>query len=178
MTSRAMTRVVLGVGALLAWCAWAVPASAVTIAVAPAETTVTVGDTFTLRIESPDVFTNLKGYQLIDGYNTAVLLFQNFSAGDVLLGGAHSVLRFPTQPDSVWLDSAMLSGTTSTPGVLMYLTFKALAQGDSPITCLGADFRDDQNVSTIPSCTAGLVHVIGGTPVRPSTWGKLKITYR
>ena len=47
--------------------AWAPGASAVTASVAPSDTTVGLGNTFSIRVES-DAFPDLKAYQLIFGY--------------------------------------------------------------------------------------------------------------
>jgi hypothetical protein len=157
-------------------------ARAVTVSVAPADTSVDLGNTFALRIKA-DAFSPLKAYKLLFGFNPAVLQFLGATAGDVLTGTGQpftvQVVADVTAPtDTAHVDCAQLVGTTATPGVLIYFNFKAIGFGDSPIVCDGADFRDAHNVSTLPGCTPGMVHVVRPTPALPASWGRLKSAYR
>jgi hypothetical protein len=158
-----------------------VSAGAVTVSVQPADTTVTVGDTLTLRVTA-DAFADLKGYQLVHGFDPTRLASIGVLAGDVLTGAGGSYVAFPlpdaaAPQDSTWLDAAMLDGSTSTPGVLEYLVFVATAKGDAVVTCEHAELRDSQNAWTYPGCAGGVVHIVGPTPVRRPTWGGLKAAY-
>jgi hypothetical protein len=81
-------------------------------------------------------------------------------------------------PDTAWVDCAVLDGSTSGPGVLIYFRFKAIAVGISPIDCLQVDFRDSLNNTTLPACVGDIVRVTGPTPGRRVTWGRLKTVYR
>ena len=157
-------------------------ARAVTVSVSPADTTVDIGNTFTLRVLT-DAFPNLKAYKLLFGFNPAVLQFTGANAGDVLTGTGNPFsaqvgpdVTAPT--DTAHVDCAQLVGTTSGPGVLVYYTFVALAAGESPIVCDGADFRDPFNVQTLPGCSPGIVRVVTPTPARAASWGGLKAIYR
>jgi len=157
-------------------------AQAVTVSVAPGDTAVDLGNTFSLRITS-DAFAPLKAYKLLFGFNPAILQFLGATAGDVLTGNgrpyAVQVVPDVTAPtDTAHVDCAQLVGTTSGPGVLVYFNFKAVGFGDSPITCDGADFRDALNNSTLPGCAPGMVHVVRPTPTLPVSWGRLKGAYR
>lgn len=157
-------------------------AQAVTVSVSPNDTTVDIGNTFTLRVVT-DAFANLKAYQLLFGFNPAILQFTGATAGDVLTGSGNpytmQVVPDVTAPtDTAHVDCAQLVGTTSGPGVLVYFTFQALAAGNSPIPCDGADFRDPFNVQTIPGCNPGIVRVVSPTPARPMSWGGVKAIYR
>ena len=157
-------------------------ARAATVSVAPGDTAVDLGNTFSLRIVS-DAFPGLKAYKLLFGFNPAILQFLGATAGDVLTGTGRAfavqVVADVTAPtDTAHVDCAQLVGTTSGPGVLVYFNFKAVGFGDSPIVCDGADFRDALNNSTIPGCAAGMVHVVRPVPAVPVSWGRLKGAYR
>jgi hypothetical protein len=157
-------------------------ASAATVTVEPADTTVTLGATVRLRIVASP-FAGLKGYHLVHSFDPAVLALAGEQAGDVLTGTGRDFAAFPVPDvaapvDSAALDGAMLDGTTSGPGVLAYLEFTANAAGDSPVVCAYAEFRDAANVATVPDCVGGVVHVTGPVPVRRPTWGALKSIYR
>jgi hypothetical protein len=166
------------------------PARAVTVTVVPADTTVAVGSTFTLRVVT-DAFPDLKAFHLYYGFASAKITCSSVSPGDVLTSSGNTYSLFPaidnTVPNGTVLgDGAMLAGSSSGPGILMFVTFHAVAAGDSPITCLPTDqqglatpnFRDSNNTQTLPACVSGIVHVGGPTSVQPATWGRLKSFYR
>jgi hypothetical protein len=159
------------------------PSRAVTVTVEPADTTVTVGATFSLRVVST-AFADLKGYQLIHSFDSSRLSLVEILPGDVLTGTGRPYAAYPLADegapvDSTWLDAAMLEGNTSAPGVLAYLRFTALElKGDALIQCEHVELRDSNNAWTYPDCVGGVVHVAGPVPVRRPTWGELKSTYR
>jgi hypothetical protein len=157
-------------------------AAAVTVSVAPPDTTVLVGSTFSLRIETT-AFADLKAFQLIFSFDPTKLQFLGATAGDVLTssGNPYSLFVVPdyTAPaDTAWTDCAMLVGSTSGPGILNFFNFKALVIGDSPVQCQMVDFRDSNNTQTLPACASGIVRVVGPVPVRATSWGRIKIRYR
>jgi hypothetical protein len=80
--------------------------------------------------------------------------------------------------DTILYDAAMLNGATAGPGILVFLRFKALAVGNTPIQCQKVDFRDSNNANTLPDCTGGLVHISTTTPARAASWGRVKTFYR
>jgi hypothetical protein len=165
----------------LALLAAAGAARAATVSVVPNDTTVTQGDTFLLRIQT-DAFPDLKAYQLIYGYG-AILQYLGPIAGDVLTAGSdpYTVNNVPdavAPADTAWTDCAKLFSSTSGPGVLLYLKFKAVSQGVSPIQCLNVDFRDSLNNQTLPACVPGIVRVEGPVPTRKATWTRVKAVYR
>jgi len=156
-------------------------AGAVTVTVNPADTTVTVGDTFQLRIQI-DAFPDLKGYELIYKYG-GILQYLGPQAGDILFANAdpYTVQALPdvaAPADSAATDVAKLFSSASGPGVMLYLSFKALTQGVTPIDCLHVDLRDSFNNQTLPPCVGGLVRVEGPVPTRRTTWGRVKQIYR
>lgn len=157
------------------------PARAVSVAVSPADTTVGVGDTFSLRIVS-SAFPDLKAYELIFRYGSTALQYLGPAAGDVLTGSGQpytmlSLADVIAPPDTAGVDCAQLVGSTSGPGVLVYFQFKAIATGDPTIDCLEVDFRDSHNNQTLPTCAGGVVHVTGPVPARRLSWGRLKAVY-
>ena len=169
--------------AALLLCLGVVPASrAASLTIAPAETTVSVGDSFTLRVVI-DAVPDLKGFDLIYGYTPGRLTFNSAQVGGALagFGGStfDSVLPDVTAPrDSVWYDAARLSGTGSGPGVVAFFTFLTHTEGNATVNCLFTDLRNFANAPLSPSCAGALIHVIGPVPTRPTTWGRLKVRYR
>ena len=157
-------------------------ATAATVSVVPADTTVTAGDAFTLRVVTTS-FPDLKAFQFIHAYAPAVIQLHGIDPGDVLTRSGRSFYSYwlpdaVAPADTAWYDAAMLDGSTSGPGILGFLVFKATAVGVSPVDCLWVDFRDSYNVQTLPSCTGGMVHVVPPVAVRPDTWGRIKALYR
>jgi hypothetical protein len=157
-------------------------AAAASVVVAPSDTTVSVGDDLYVRVEA-DAFPDLKGYELIFQYDPTIVQLLGALPGDVLTGDgdpffATLVPDVSAPADSAWFDAAMLTGSTQGPGVLVYYHFKALAVGVSPLDCRRVDYRDSNNVQTLPSCTGGVIRVVGVTPAKRETWGGMKALYR
>ena len=172
--------------AFLVTCAAVVGAPAVVhaaaVVVAPADTAVSVGDDFWIRVEA-DAFADLKGYQLIFEFDPTIVQLMGALPGDVLTGtpGAYFgtlVSDVVAPPDSAWYDAAKLDGATQGPGVLVYFHFKALQEGVSPVACRHVDYRDSNNVQTLPGCTSGQIRVLGVVTARERTWGRVKALYR
>lgn len=175
---RAIVLALLG----LACCGAAPAVRAATLTIVPAETTVTVGDPFVVRV-MVDPVPDLKGAELIHGYTSGRLSFVSAQAGDALTGATGSVSEFVlpdvTAPaDSVWYNGARLDGTGAGPGVVIFLAFATHTEGNATIDCLTSDLRDSANAPLAPSCAGALVHVIGPVPVRSTSWGRLKEHYR
>lgn len=176
-----MVRTVLVLLPLLAALA-AAPVAAAEFRLAPDDTTVTVGDSFTLRVVA-DAVPDLKGFQTAYSYLPARLQLLAMPAGNVLTdaGGAWFEFVLPdvsAPADTAWLDAAMLDGGTQGPGVAAYLQFKALSEGEAPLACVQAEMRDSNNASLSPACFAGVVHIVGPVPAARGTWGRLKALYR
>jgi hypothetical protein len=157
-------------------------ARAATVSIEPADTTVTAGSTFTLRVVI-SAFADLKGYQLVHTFDPTHLASLEVRTGDVLTGsgGSYAAFQLPdvTAPtDSTWLDAAALDGSTAGPGVLEYLVFKATAEGLARVDCQHADLRDSQNAWTYPDCAGALVHITSPTPALRGSWGRVKAAYR
>jgi hypothetical protein len=155
---------------------------AASVVVAPADTTVSVGDDFWIRVEA-DAFADLKAYDLIFQFDPAIVQLTGALPGDVLTGDGDPyfgtlVTEVSAPLDSAWYDAAMLTGSTQGPGVLVYFKFKALAVGISPLDCRKVDYRDSNNAQTLPGCTGGVIRVVGVTATRDETWGRLKTLYR
>jgi len=157
-------------------------AQAASVVVSPSDTTVSVGDDFLIRVQA-DAFADLKAYDLIFQFDPAIVQLTGALPGDVLTGDGDpyfgTLVNEVSAPlDSAWYDAAMLSGSTQGPGVLVYFKFKALVVGVSPLDCRKVDYRDSNNVQTLPGCTGGVIRVVGVTATRSETWGRLKSLYR
>jgi hypothetical protein len=159
-------------------------ARAVTVTIVPAETTVCVGEEFTLRA-TVDAISDLKAFELIYQFDPTVMTFISEQPGGVLTDHTYFealVPEYDTPLDSVWYDASVLDGTGSGPGVLVFLRFRSsIHNGTTTLDCKLADFRNSQNDQSFPTCVGGIVHAFADhcpTPVQPITWGKLKTIYR
>ena len=172
----------LALAALFLGAAMATTAHAAALTIAPAETTVAVGDPLTVRV-LVDAVPDLKGADLIYGYTPGRLTFTAAQVGGAIQGFGGSVFEFVlpdvTAPaDTAWYDAARLSGTGSGPGVVVFFTFLTHTQGNATLDCLFADLRNSANAPLSPTCAGALIHVIGPVPALPTTWGRLKSRYR
>jgi hypothetical protein len=167
---------------LLVATTWSAPsARAAALICAPAETTVAVGDEFVLRVQL-DAVPNFKGCDLVYGHSLQ-LTFLEATAGDVITSGGAVYVDFllpdaVAPADSVWYDAVRLTGIGTGPGVVVSFKFHASAEGDAIVSCLSTDLRDSSNQPLAPSCVGALVHVLGPTPARPLSWGRVKAFYR
>lgn len=157
-------------------------AGAAEFRIEPADSTVTVGDPFTLRVVC-DAVPDLKGFQTAWSFPAALLQLQAMPAGNVLTDGSGDwfayVLPDAAAPaDTAWMDAAKLDGAAQGPGVAAYLQFTALEEGHAPVTCVYAEMRDSNNASLAPTCLGGMVHVVGPVPAAKRSWGRLKALYR
>lgn len=156
-------------------------AHAVTVSVAPADTTVSPGDVFTLRV-MVDAVSDLKAFSLIDSFDSSRLQFLGAAPGEVLTRSPNPSAFFVTPDvapaDSAQVDAAHLVGSGTGSGVMVFLQFKALALGTSPIDCPLADLRDALNVPAVPGRVPGIVRIAGPTGVRRVTWGALRTYLR
>jgi hypothetical protein len=158
------------------------PSRAVTVGVAPADTTVNLADEFALRITTSD-FADLKGFDLLFSFDPASLEFLGAEAGDVLTGPGrlftdYALVAHGAGADTVLYDAAMLDGATAGPGTLVSFHFRALAVGVAAVNCQRADFRDPDNAATLPDCWGALIRVETATPARATSWGRIKTLYR
>ncbi len=155
---------------------------AAVLSISPADTTVQVGATFTLRVTC-DAVSDLKGMQTAWSFSASRLQLVSITAGNVFTdgGGAwfeHMIFDVSAPADTAWLDVAKLDGSAQGPGVAAYVRFKALVPGDAPVQCVLAEMRDGDNVPLLPGCTGGVVHVAAPTAVTRRSWGQLKIHAR
>jgi hypothetical protein len=167
---------------LVATLASSVPAGAAEFRLAPDDTTVSMGDTFTLRVVC-DAVTDLRGIQIAYSFPATLLQMLGMSAGNVLTdaGGPWFADVLPdaaAPPDTAWMDAAMLGTSTQGPGVVAYIQFDALLEGDAPLQCVHAEMRDSFNASLDPACFGGVVHILGPVPTERGTWGRIKTLYR
>lgn len=159
---------------LLAFPPWA---GAMTVSLVPADTTVVCGDTLMVRV-MVDEFTDLEAYQLVYGFDPAVLEYVGAELGS--LGDFLQSLPDVTAPvDTAWVDCAKLAGNSDGPGMLVGFRFVAVDKGTGPVNCLRVDLRDSENVQYTPTCTGAVVRVpYCPTLALPATWGRIKTLYR
>ncbi len=168
--------------ALVAFAALPGAASAAAVAVVPSDTTLSVGDDFYIRVEA-DAFSDLKAYELIFQFDPTIVQLLGALPGNVIADDGDPyfgtlVNEVSAPQDSAWYNAAMLTGATQGPGVLVYFHFKALVMGVSPLDCRKVDYRDSNNVQTLPGCSSGIIRVVGVTETRQHSWGRLKNLYR
>jgi hypothetical protein len=184
MAGISVRRVVFALAlSLVAFMAMPRGASAAAVVVAPSDTMVSCGDDFYIRVEA-DAFSDLKGYELIFQYDPTILQLIGKIDGDVLTDDGDPyfgtlVNEVSAPQDTAWYNAAMLTGSTQGPGVLVYFHFQALnVQGLSTLDCRRVDYRDSNNVQTLPGCTGGIIRVACVTETKKETWGRLKSVYR
>ena len=152
-----------------------------TFTLSPADTTVGPGDDFVLRVVS-DAAPDIKGVSLQWSYTVPRLTFVSAHAGGVITQpGGFVEIVIPdavSPPDSVGYDAAVLAGTGSGPGVVVFLRFTAGSIGSATMDCVSADARDSHNGETQPPCTSSTIHVVGPVPTHRTRWGTLKEMYR
>jgi hypothetical protein len=166
---------------LLVVAAASAPACAATVSVSPVSQTVSVASNFTVDLVT-DAVIDLKAYELIVDFDPTIIQLLGATAGDVLTNPGNPFQSFlvpdySTPADTAWYDAAMLIGNTQGPGTLVHLQFKALSPGTSNVTWRKADFRNSFNVSSLPTQVSGIVHVVGPTASRPTTWSALRALY-
>lgn len=156
-------------------------ASAITFSLSPVDTTVGPGEAVVLRLVT-NVAPDIKGVSLDWTYSPTRLSFVSAAAGGVITGSGAFVefVRHDhaSPPDSVGYDAAVLDGTGTGPGVVVFLRFNSHTVGTASITCLSAEVRDSQNIATFPFCTSSTIHVVGPVATRRTHWGDVKRIYR
>lgn len=139
-----------------------------TVVVSPPDTAIILGQNVTIGIVTGAV-PDLKGFKIIFGYDPGLLQLNGASPGEVLTlapGGYSSFLVPDVAPhDSARYEAAILSGSVTGPGPLVYFHFTTLAYGTSPISCRLVDYRNSLNVSTSPICVPGQVRVVSAVGV-------------
>ena len=152
-----------------------------TFTLSPADTTVGPGDVVVLRLLT-DPAPDIKGVSLNWRYAAPRLAFVSAHAGDVI-GQPGGFVEFVVPdlvapPDSVGYDAAVLVGTGSGPGVLVFLRFTANSVGNASVDCVSADARDSHNGLTQPPCTSSTIHVVGPVPTHRTRWAAMKDMFR
>ncbi len=139
-------------------------AHAVTMSIVPADTTVEIGDTLVVRIVTDGV-PDLRAFETIHQYDPSRLELISADPGELITGAGHpyaaDLRNDDAAPqDSLWYDAAMLDGSASGPGVLVYARFRAMAPGAGALDCRKVEFRDALNQPTLPACAGTVIHVI------------------
>jgi len=174
-------RMALALAAIVALC-WADTSHATSLALIPADSTITVADEIVVRLEATGV-TDLKGMQVELTFDPSVLQVLSASRGTLLPPGAagsffQSFLSNAPGNGHVQCDAAVLTGSSSGSGTLLAVRFRALAIGVSPITVTWVDLRDSNNASTTPGGSSATIRVFGPVATQRASWTKLKNLYR
>lgn len=148
------------------------PVLAVTVSMAPVDTTVSVGDEVVVVV-STTTYPDMKAFQLIYQYDPAVLELIDVQPGEILttavggfLGSERSEYAAPI--DSVWYEAAIIGFPLLQSGSLASIRFKVIGPGTSPIACRMIEFIDSDAVVTVPDCVDGVIRGFSTPP--PTVW--------
>ena len=150
--------------------------------VAPDDTTVVAGESFQIRIVADSSITSLMGYEVTVAFDSSIVRLVSVDEGPLPgSGGAPTFFHWfgaGMASDSVHVDGAVLGTTVDGPGVLLTIEFKAKREGTTPVSFVSTELRDNFNVVISHDTTDGSITVEKSIPVRPATWGSIKIRYR
>lgn len=140
----------------------------------PADTTVALGDVFTVRVTADGPVADLKGYLARGTYNPSVLTLLSTTPGSVLTGKLATFIPYAAPPDTLGFDAAVLIGTTQGPGTLGYFQFQATAPGICDLILTEIQMRNSLNQPYSVVLCNGRVRVVTVTPTQHLTWGEIK----
>ncbi len=150
--------------------------------VAPDDTTVVAGESFQIRIVVDSSVTSLMGYEVTVAFDSSIVELVGVDEGPLPgSGGAQTFFHWfgaGVASNSVHVDGAVLGTTVDGPGVLFTIEFKAKREGTTPVSFVSTELRDNFNVVISHDTTDGSIVVEKTIPVRPATWGSIKIRYR
>ena len=150
--------------------------------VAPDDTTVVAGTTFQIRIVVDSSIASLMGYDVTVVFDSSVVELVGVDEGSLAgSGGAQTFFHWfgaGVASDTVHVNGAVLGTTVDGPGVLFLITFKGRRQATTPVSFVSSELRDNFNILISHDTTDGIVVVEEPIPVRPATWGAIKILYR
>lgn len=161
---------------------WGGESRAASVALVPADSSITLADEIAMRVEASGI-ADLKGFQVVLSFDAAVLQALSSEKGSLLPAAAtdaffHSFLDNTVGSASVQLDAAVLNGSASGSGTLGTVRFRAIAIGTCPVSVSLVDFRDSANLTSTPSATGSIIRVFGPVPVLRSSWSRIKSLYR
>jgi hypothetical protein len=144
------------------------------IAVEPAGTDVTVGQTFTLSVQATDV-TDLYGYQFDIGFNSTVLAAISVTEGAFLPTGGATIFIPGTIDNggSITANADILDGAVSGvtgSGDLLDVTFQALTAGSSSVQVFNLIALDSFGLGLDLPTDNATVTVTAATTPEPRTW--------
>ena len=148
------------------------------LSVSPADTTVTRGASFDLRVAVNGDFNDLMGYNVTVRIDSSVIRIQSVEEGSLLLSSGHPAFfcwsNQETAYDSVLVNGAILGGTIDGPGTLFVMRLVAAGCGLSNVRISASELRNGLNSSIDHIIEPGIVRVAGPTDVDFITWGSLK----
>lgn len=130
---------------------------------------------------------DLRGFSLVLAFDRTVVEVDSVYAESLLVSApCPYFFRWfeDAAADSVAFDGATLGCSTSGPGTIVTIVFRALPLSEgqafaiSPLGWRTAVLRDSAN-RTIPTiCLPGYIMVLHPVSVEPATWGRTKAAYR
>jgi hypothetical protein len=152
------------------------------VAVDPAESNVTLGQTFSVNVNITDV-TGLLGYDFELSYNTTVLTLVGIQEGPFLKSVGPTFLINLTTEGVIWLADALYSpsgiiSSVNGSGVLATATFKAVAAGESSLDLYSENPYEPNevklasdppkvSVAAIPNLAISGIVVVSSDPAGP-----------
>jgi hypothetical protein len=131
--------------------------------------------------------TDLRGFSLVVAFDRTVVEVDSvYAEGRLVDAPCPYFLHWfeDASADSVAIDGAMLGCSTSGPGRIVTIVFRALplSEGElfavSPLGWRAAILRDSEN-ATIPTIPfSGYILVVHPVSVEPATWGRTKAAFR
>ena len=122
------------------------------------------------------------GYDVTIAFDTSLVELVGVDEGSLpASGGATTFFHWfdaGVASDTVHVNGAVLGTTVDGPGVLFFITFKALFPGITPVTFVSTEIRDNFNVDIPHDTIDGSITVEKSIPVRSATWGSIKTRYR
>ena len=147
--AKAALRVIVIALLLLSVCPLAKASPAATVFVDPEESSVEVGQTFSVNIGIADV-SGLLGFDFLLSYNASVLELVSVGEGSLLKSVGSTYMINLTTGGLIWLAVAVYNpqgeiASANGTGVLAVATFKAIAEGESLLDLFSRDpYRPDE----------------------------------
>ena len=151
-----------------------------TIYLTPETTTAPEGTTFAIDVAINESVTGLTGYSLRIQLDSAVVTHLGAVEGPLPPTGGPTAFEWILEDANVInIDGVVLGGWVDGPGVLAHVDLSALYQGVTDMVFLSVDLRDIDN-NPIPAFDEGAVITVtpGGTPVKDTSWSRVKSLYR
>ncbi len=169
------------VAAMLLLATVATARTPITVAFDPPDGQFECEDTLVVAITVDAAATDLRGFSLELEYDASIVEPVAVQAGGLLTGaGCDHFLTWldPDADGTIAIDGATLGCSTAGPGTIATIEFAGVADGTSPLACLGGTLRDGTNQPLAYSCSPATVSYACPVPVTRTAWSALKAVYR